>query len=97
MDVKTFSQMFSDKNSLNFPKLKHKFGEKLLAEYLEALSENFWQKLNLIDFKENQILIQPAKIDLAAQYAKALSAAYSSEKYGRQAMRAMLKKEKRQA
>ena len=35
MELKTFTQMFSDKDGLNFIKLRYKYGNESLAEYIE--------------------------------------------------------------
>ena len=51
MELKTFTEMFSDKNTLNFTKLKYKFGEENLAEYLDTLYRSFYHKIPLLDFK----------------------------------------------
>jgi len=86
MELKTFTEMFSDKNALDFNKLKYKFGETNLAGYLDTINESFYHKLALLDFKGKPIVVLPAKINLTAQLIKALAASYSSEKYGIQAM-----------
>ena len=86
MELKTFTEMFSDKNASDFNKLKYKFGEENLAVYLNTLSKSFYHKLNLLDFKGNPTVLLPAKINLTTQLIKALATSYTSEKYGIQAM-----------
>ncbi|HVJ50596.1 Fic family protein [Desulfitobacterium sp.] len=86
MELETFTEMFGDKNALDFKKLKYKFGEKNLVEYLETLKENFYQELPLPDFKGKPLVLLPAKISLTTQLTKALAASYLGEKYGLQAM-----------
>ena len=86
MELKTFTEMYSDKNALDFNKLKYKFGEENLAGYLDTLNESFYHKLTLLDFKGKPTVLLPAKINLTTQLIKALAASYSSEKYGIQAM-----------
>lgn len=86
MELKTFTEMFSDKNALDFNKLKYKFGEGNLTGYLDTLIESFYHKLTLLDFKGKPTVLLPAKINMTAQLIKALAASYSNEKYGIQAM-----------
>lgn len=86
MELKTFTEMFSDKNALDINKLKYKFGEENLARYLDTLNDSFYNKLTLLDFKSKPIVLLPAKVNMTSQLIKVLSASYSSEKYGVQAM-----------
>ena len=86
MELKTFTEMFSDKNALDFNKLKYKFGEENLKGYLDTLNESFYHKLTLLDFKGKPAVLLPAKINMTAQLIKALAVSYSNEKYGIQAM-----------
>lgn len=86
MELKTFTEMFSDKNALDFNRLKYKFGEENLTEYLDTLKDSFYHKLTLLDFKGKPTVLLPAKVNMTAQLIKALVASYSSEKYGIQAM-----------
>ena len=86
MELKTFTEMFSDKNALDINKLKYKFGEENLARYLDTLNDSFYNKLTLLDFKGKPIVLLPAKINMTSQLIKVLAASYSSEKYGIQAM-----------
>ena len=86
MELKTFTEMFSDKSALDINKLKYKFGEDNLAGYLETLNDSFYNKLTLLDFKGKPIVLLPAKINMTSQLIKVLAASYSSEKYGIQAM-----------
>ncbi|MDR3542869.1 MAG: Fic family protein [Desulfosporosinus sp.] len=86
MELKTFTEMFCDKNALDINKLKYKFGVENLVGYLDTLNDSFYHKLTLLDFKGKPIVLFPAKINLTAQLIKALAASYSSEKYGIQAM-----------
>lgn len=86
MDIKTFTEMFGDKNVLDYKKLKYKFGEKNLADYLDTIIESFHQKLSLSDFHGNPIVLIPAKINITTQQVRTLTSSYSSEKYGLQAM-----------
>jgi Fic family protein len=86
MELKTFTEMFGDKNALDINKLKYKFGEENLAGYLDILNDNFYHELTLLDFKGKPILFLPAKISLTAQLIKALAGSYSNEKYSIQAM-----------
>ncbi len=86
MELKTFTEMFSDKNALDINKLKYKFGKENLAGYLDTLNDSFYHKLALLDFMGKPTVLLPAKINMTAQLIKALAASYSSEKYGIQAM-----------
>jgi len=86
MEIKTFTEMFSDKNASDFTKLKYKFGEGNLAEYLDTLNRTFYDKLPLLDFKGKPTVLLPAKINMTIQLTKTLAASYSSEKYSIQAM-----------
>ena len=86
MELKTFTEMFSDKNALDINKLKYKFGEENLEGYLDTLNDSFYHKLTLLDFKGKPTVLLPAKINMTAQLLKALATSYSSEKYGIQAM-----------
>ena len=86
MEIKTFTEMFSDKNASDFTKLKYKFGEGNLAEYLDTLNRTFYDKLPLLDFKAKPTVLLPAKINMTIQLTKTLAASYSSEKYSIQAM-----------
>ncbi len=86
MELKTFTEMFNDKNALDFTKLKYKFGEDNLVGYLDTLNGSFYHKLPLLDFKGNSIVLLPSKINMTIQMTKTLSASYSGEKYGIQAM-----------
>ncbi|AET70553.1 hypothetical protein Desor_5165 [Desulfosporosinus orientis DSM 765] len=86
MELKIFTEMLRDKNSLNFNNLKYKFGEENLAGYLETLGESFYYKLPLNDFKGNSVVLLPAKINLTTQLSKSITISYSGEKYGIQAM-----------
>lgn len=86
MELKTFTEMFSDKNALDINKLKYKFGEENLAGYLDTLKNSFYHKLTLLDFKGKPTVLLPAKFNMTTQLIRALAASYSSEKYGIQAM-----------
>ncbi|SDI01048.1 Fic family protein [Desulfosporosinus hippei] len=86
MELKTFTEMFSDKNALDFKKLKYKFGEENLKGYLDTLNESFYHKLPLLDFKGKPAVLLPSKVNMTVQLVKRLSATYSNEKYGIQAM-----------
>jgi len=86
MELKTFTEMFNDKNALDFTKLKYKFGEDNLVGYLDTLNGSFYHKLPLQDFKGNSIVLLPSKINMTIQMTKTLSASYSGEKYSIQAM-----------
>jgi len=86
MELKVFTEMLRDKNSLNFNKLKYKFGEENLAGYLDTLSESFYYKLPLNDFKGNSVVLLPTKINLTTQLSKSIAISYSGVKYGIQAM-----------
>lgn len=86
MELKTFTEMFSDKHALDFKKLKYKFGGENLRGYLETLNESFYQELPLLDFKGKPIVILPSKIILTTQLTKILAVSYAGEKYGIQAM-----------
>lgn len=86
MELKTFTEMFSDKNALDFNKLKYKFGEENLAGYLDTLNGSFYHELALRDFKGMSTVLLPAKINMTTQLIKAFAGSYSSEKYGIQSM-----------
>jgi len=86
MELKTFMEMFSDKNALDNNKLKYKFGKENLEGYLDTLIDSFYHKLTLLDFEGKPTVLLPAKINMPTQLVKALAASYSSEKYGRLAM-----------
>jgi Fic family protein len=86
VDLKIFTEMLKDKNALYFSKLKYKYGEENLAGYLDTLSESFFFKLPLNDFKGKSIVLLPTKINLTTQLSKLITVSYSGEKYGIQAM-----------
>jgi Uncharacterized conserved protein len=86
MDFQVFLQMLNDKNALNYPKLKYKYGSDNLAEYISVLSENVFEPTSLIDFNGNPIVYSPTQIKIISQIAKALMQSYSGEKYGMTAM-----------
>ena len=86
MDLKTFTQMFSDKYSLNLTKLKYKYGKENLSDYIGALNETFFTVLPLKDFNQENIVFIPSKVNLTTQSAKSLLQDYSKDKYGISAM-----------
>ncbi|AGA70552.1 hypothetical protein Desdi_3151 [Desulfitobacterium dichloroeliminans LMG P-21439] len=86
MELKIFTEMLRDKNALNFNKLKYKYGEENLTGYLATLSESFYYKIQLCDFKGMPIVLLPAKINLTTQLSRSIAISYSGEKYGIQAM-----------
>jgi len=86
MELKTFTQMFSDKDGLNFIKLRYKYGNESLAEYIEILRDNFYQHIDLLDFAGSPVLLLPAKINITSQKVIALMQSYEGDKYGIQAM-----------
>lgn len=86
MELTTFTEMFSDKHSLDFTKLKYKYGEENLRQYLETLKKNFYTQLPLLDFQGNPLVILPAKINLRTQQIKALTASPTGEGYSLTAM-----------
>jgi len=86
MDFQVFLQMINDKNALNYPKLKYKYGSDNLKEYVSVLSGNVFEPISLIDFNGKQIVYSPTQIKIISQIAKALMQSYSGEKYGMAAM-----------
>lgn len=86
MELTTFTEMFGDKHSLDFTKLKYKYGEKNLKHYIKTLQKNFYTELPLLDFKGNPLIILSCKINLKTQQTKALTASHPGEGYGLMAM-----------
>lgn len=82
MELKTFAEMFKDRNALDFTKLKSAFGEINLAEYLDTLYESFYYKLPLLDLKDRPVVVLPAKINIPSRRMKTLALFYSKEASG---------------
>jgi hypothetical protein len=61
MDIKTFTQMYGDKHTLDLIKLKYKYGENYLSEFIETLKDCFYTKLSLYDFNHKNIVYLPSK------------------------------------
>lgn len=85
MELTTFTQMFKDKNALNLSKLKYKYGNENLIEYIKTLKDGFFTEISLLDFKQSPIVLIPAKISLQTQNAMSMMKSYQG-KYGIQAM-----------
>ena len=86
MDLQVFTQMLNDKRVLNFNRLKFKFGNQNFSDYFKTLSESFYHKTILLDFKGNPVVLLPVKINVTTQLTKSLFNAYSNEKYSKSAM-----------
>ena len=86
MDFQVFLQMLNDKDALNYPKLKYKYGIDNLTEYILVLSENVFEPLPLADFHGKNVVYSPTQIRIVSQTTKALMHSYSGEKYGISAM-----------
>ena len=86
MDFQIFLQMLNDKDALNYPKLKYKYGIDNLTEYVSVLAENVFEPLPLMDFHGKNVVYSPTQIRVVSQTTKALMYSYSGEKYGMSAM-----------
>ena len=64
MDLKTFTEMFSDKSALNLNKLKYKYGEENFIGYMDTLNKTFYYRLTLSDFSGNALVLLPVGINL---------------------------------
>ena len=57
MDIEIFAKIFRDKNSVDYKKMKYKYGEKFDA-FLQALKELYYIKLPVLDFDgENLVFV----------------------------------------
>jgi Uncharacterized conserved protein len=86
MDFQVFLQMLNDKSALNYSKLKYKYGNDNLVEYVSVLSENVFEPTSLVDFDGGTVVYSPTQIKIVSQITKALMQSYSGEKYGMAAM-----------
>lgn len=86
MDINLFTEMLNDKSALNLNKLKYKYKDQNIMEYIEILSKNFFQELSLNDFESKHIVMLPHKINMRSQLAKSLLKSFSDVKYGMKAM-----------
>ena len=86
MLLSDFTLMFSDKNAMNLEKLKHKFGESRMLDFIDALKTSFYHQVQLKDFKGEPIVFLPSKVNMSAQSLKVLSSTYGNKSYGIKAM-----------
>ena len=57
MDIEIFAKIFRDKNSVDYKKMKYKYGENFDA-FLQALKELYYIKLPVLDFDgENLVFV----------------------------------------
>ncbi len=86
MKLETFTQMYRDRYSFNYTKLKYKFGVENTMEYIKTLKESFYKEINLLDFNGRYIVYLPEKVPMKMQNIKALMKSYEGKPYGIQAM-----------
>lgn len=86
MDTTTFIQMFGDKYTMNLTKLKYKYGDENVKEYIKTLEEGFYKKMNLLDFNKDPIVYAPSRIHMKTQNVKKLMKFYENQPYGIQSM-----------
>lgn len=87
MELKQFLKIFNDKNYSDLVKMKHKYGQPLLEEYLGEIRESFYSELGLLDFNGNRIVYIPEKIKIESDSFKILYKQESmSDEYSNKAM-----------
>lgn len=86
LELKVFTEMFSDESVLNFKKMCYKYGAKDFEAFIQTLRQSFLTKLSIKDFKGSPVTILLSKINLTSQLKKKLLSSYENQKYGIKAM-----------